>query len=358
MGFIALLIATAVAIAGSAAYFSIFGLAQIWNAAFWGVVIMATSLEIGKLVTVSYLYRYWDDTVKSLRAYMMGAILVLMLVTSGGIFGFLSSAYQKDILPLEQMHAQVVQLEEQKVEWSELKTERLERRKQIDTDIASLPNNYITGRQRLMESYGPELKQIRTDIEYYTKQLQAATTQIHELKSQVIQQEVHTGPIIFIAKAFDQTVDTAVKWMTLLIIFAFDPLAVALTIGANIAIMKRNELAEFLKETNERLRRRNCKPAAHYTVEEAIEIEKEWKEELGEKFETFLADISPENTHPETDTGPDVGCEVLAVEDLPEKDLAAIEEARVPSEFDHLNEELVSADGGKKHEWVKTFNKE
>jgi len=64
MGFIALLIATAVAIAGSAAYFSIFGLAQIWNAAFWGVVIMATSLEIGKLVTVSYLYRYWNDTIK------------------------------------------------------------------------------------------------------------------------------------------------------------------------------------------------------------------------------------------------------------------------------------------------------
>ncbi len=323
MGFIAILIATAVAIAGSAAYFSIFGLAQIWNAAFWGVIIMATSLEIGKLVTVSYLYRYWDDTVKSLRAYMMGAILVLMLVTSGGIFGFLSSAYQKDILPLEQMHAQVVQLEEQKVEWSELKTERLDRRRQIDTDIASLPNNYITGRQRLMESYGPELTQIRTDIEYYTKQLQAATTQIHELKSQVIQQEVHTGPIIFIAKAFDQTVDTAVKWMTLLIIFAFDPLAVALTIGANIAIMKRNEF-------DKRFAFVDVIPAS-MSDEEVMENERLWQEERAFK-----------------------------VEDLPEEDLEAIEAARVPSEYDHLNEELVSADGGKRHEWVKAtnFNKE
>lgn len=289
MGFIAILIATAVAIAGSAAYCSIYGLAQIWNAAFWTVIILGTSIEFGKLVTVSYLYRYWNDTAKLLRGYMMAAIMVLMLVTSGGIFGFLSAAYQKDILPLEQMNAQVAQLVAQKTEWSELKTERLERRKQIDTDIASLPNNYITGRQRLMKSYGPELIQIRQDIEYYTEQLQAATTQIHELKSQVIQQEVHTGPIIFIAKAFDQTVDTAVKWMTLLIIFAFDPLAVALTIGANIAIMKRKPL------------------------------------------EVLLEEITPENLHPETDTGEPVGRETFG-------------------------DELVSADGGKKHEWVKTFN--
>ena len=245
MGFIAILIVTAVAIAGSAAYCSIYGLAQIWNAAFWTVIVLGTSIEVGKLVTVSYLYRYWNDTAKLLRGYMMAAIMVLMLVTSGGIFGFLSAAYQKDILPLEQMNAQVVQLEAQKTEWSELKTERLERRKQIDSDIASLPNNYITGRQRLMKSYGPELTQIRSDIEYYTEQLQTATTQSHALKSQVIQQEVHTGPIIFIAKAFDQTVDTAVKWMTLLIIFAFDPLSVALTIGANIAIMKRNAFKSF-----------------------------------------------------------------------------------------------------------------
>jgi len=307
MGFIVLLIATTLTIAGSAAYFSIWGLAQIWNAAFWGVIIMATSLEAGKLVTVSYLYRHWYDTGKLLRGYMMGAVLVLMLVTSGGIFGYLSSAYQKDILPLDQMNARVVQLEEQKTEWSVLKGERLDRRKQIDTDIASLPNNYITGRQRLMESYGPELNQIRSDIQYYTEQIQTATTTINELKSKVIQQEVETGPIIFIAKAFDTTIDDAVKWMTILIIFAFDPLAVALTIGANIAIMKRK---------------------------------------------------------------PKITREVFRVEELSEKDLEAIANAEVPIprwteeeliENERLMQEEkfgranVSTDGGKNHKWVNIF---
>ena len=164
MGFIILLVLSTLSIAGSAAFFSIYGLAQIFTGSFWPVVIMASSLEAGKLISASYVYRYWNKISILMRSYLIAAVLILMVITSAGIFGFLSAAYQQDILPLEQNKQQVVLLLHEKDEIQNLKSERLERRKQIDNDIASLPNNYVKGRQRLMKSYGPELKQIRDDI--------------------------------------------------------------------------------------------------------------------------------------------------------------------------------------------------
>lgn len=240
MFFIFLLIVTVLAIAGSAAYFSIYGLAAIFSGIFIPVVIMGASLEAGKLVAASYLYRYWDKLTFLMKGYLFSAIFILMLITSAGIFGFLSMGYQEDVLPLQQKEQQIGLLEHEKEEIEGLKSERLERRKQIDKDIASLPNNFVTGRQRLMESYGPELNQIRDDIAQYTERTREITLEIQQLKSQSLEQRAHTGPIIFIAQAFNVSIDQATKWIILLIIFVFDPLAVILTIGANIAVLERS----------------------------------------------------------------------------------------------------------------------
>lgn len=241
MGFIILLVLAALSLAGSAAFFSVYGLAQIFAGSFWPVVIMAVALEAAKLVAASFVYRYWKKLAFSMRSYLIAAIIVLMGITSMGIFGFLSGAYQQDILPLQQKEQKITLLEQEKQEVDQLKTERLERRKQIDTDIAGLPNNFVTGRQRLMESYGPELEQIRQDIAKYTKRAQEITLELQELKSQKLQEEVHIGPIVFIAEAFHQSTDEATKWLIILIIFAFDPLAVAMTIGANLVIIDRQK---------------------------------------------------------------------------------------------------------------------
>lgn len=239
MGFIVILILTTLAIAGSAAFFSVYGLAQIFTGSFWPVVIMATSLEAGKLVAASYVYRYWKSITFALKAYFLAAILVLMVITSAGIFGFLSAAYQQDIIGTKINEQQVELLINENNQLETLKQERLERKRQIDADIASLPNNYITGRQRLLKSFGPELEQLKVDISEYTVQIRENTKKIAELKAQVLQDEVHVGPIIFIAKVFDQDIDNTTKWLILIIIFAFDPLAVALTVGANIALVQR-----------------------------------------------------------------------------------------------------------------------
>lgn len=238
MGFIAVLILTTLAIAGSAAFFSIYGLAQIFTGSFWPVVIMASSLEAGKLVAASFLYRYWKKISWVMKTYLSTAVIVLMVITSAGIFGFLSAAYQQDILPTKLNEQKIALYEEEKAEVEQLKEERLERKKQIDADIASLPNNFVTGRQRLMESYGPELETLKEEIADYTKRTKELTLEISELKQVNLEKEAHVGPIIFIARVFDQDVDDTTKWLILIIIFAFDPLAVALTIGANMALIE------------------------------------------------------------------------------------------------------------------------
>ena len=225
MGFIIVLLLTTLAIAGSAAFFSIYGLAQIFAGSFWPVVIMASSLEIGKLVSASYVYRFWKDITFLMKTYLITAILVLMLITSAGIFGFLSSAYQIDTLSLRDIESQIVLLEEEKGELRE-------RKKQIDDNIAAINVNYITKRMELIDKLSPETNRINNRIP-------AVTAEIFKLKSTKIQEESHVGPIIYIAKVFEVDSDDATKWMILLIIFAFDPLAVALTLATNNVMMHR-----------------------------------------------------------------------------------------------------------------------
>lgn len=247
MGFIIILVLVTLSLAGSAAYFSIYGLAAIFSGVFWPVVLMGSSLEAGKLIAASYVYRYRNTITTLMKTYLIAAVIILMLITSAGIFGFLSMGYQQDTLSFKQQEQQITLLLQEQEELSKFKEERLARKKQIDADIASLPNNYITGRQRLMKSYGPELNNLRNDIEIYTKQINEKTIKISELKQQKLMNEVHIGPIIFIAKAFSTDTDDATKWMIILIIFAFDPLAVTLTLGVNHAILERKKKLGYIE---------------------------------------------------------------------------------------------------------------
>ena len=234
MLFIALLILTTFSIAGSAAWFSIYGLANIFSGAFWPVVIMGSSLEAGKLIAASFLYRYYKKISFLMKIYLTLAIFVLMVITSAGIYGFLAAAYQQDVLPLEEMEAKVELLKDEK---EELQT----RKKAMDDQIAQMPPNYITARIRLQREFAPELEKIN-------KRIPEITSEIQELTNKVINTKVHVGPIIFIAKSLGEEVDDATKYMILLIIFAFDPLAVMLTIGANIAILDRKRIKDEKKE--------------------------------------------------------------------------------------------------------------
>ena len=103
---------SALLVAGSAAFFSVFGLSRLFSGAFFSVIIMAGSLEFAKLVAASFLYRYWNDINKILKAYLMIGVGTLVLITSAGIFGYLSNAYQGATIGFEKQSTLLLSLEE------------------------------------------------------------------------------------------------------------------------------------------------------------------------------------------------------------------------------------------------------
>ncbi len=252
MVFVYLLAFSAFLLASVAGYFSIYGLASIFSGWFWEIIAMGIALEYGKLIAVSYIYRYafLEGVISKLYGYT--GIVVLMAITSAGIFGFLSQGYQQDTLALKQQEQRIELLVSEQEELVTFKEENILRKKQIDADIVSLPNNYITGRQRLMESYGAELLTIREDIATYTKQINEKTLKISGLKQEKLITEVHIGPIIFIAEAFNTDTDEAVKWLIFMLIFVFDPMAVWLTLATNKVLLHEGKRIKVSKPTKKK----------------------------------------------------------------------------------------------------------
>lgn len=233
MLFIIILILTTLAIAGAAAFISVFGLSQIYSGAIFYVTIFAFgALEAGKLVAASALYRYWGTMSKLLRAYMFAAVLTLIAVTSAGIFGFLTAAYQVDNIGLEQQRTTIQLYEDQKVR----EEARLIR---IDEQIAEVPETYVTKRMELIETFEPEKQAILDRITQLDQQ-------ILDLKTQELTTEAKIGPILYVAEALDQDPDKSLIWFTLIIVLVFDPLAVSLTLMANIALEKRRKEREAM----------------------------------------------------------------------------------------------------------------
>lgn len=218
------------AIAGTAAYFSVYGLAYTFGGVFWSVVAMGASLEAGKLIAASYLYRYWDQTHLALKTYLMLGVAALMVLTSTGIFGYLSQGYQQDVLPLKQKTEQVRLLDAEK-------TRTIERKQQIDSQIAGLPSNYSKSRVVLM-------KQFEAEQNATTNRITELDSQLLALNQSIIETEAHIGPITYIASVFGLPSDDATKYLILIIILAFDPMAVALTLAVNNVLRIRREEKE------------------------------------------------------------------------------------------------------------------
>jgi len=227
MFFIAILFLTTLSIAGTAAFFSVYGLAQLFQGMTTSVLIMGASLEAGKLVAASFLYRYWTKIGWLLKTYLISAVLMLMVITSIGIFGMLSLGYQTDSIPLKQIESHIALLNQER-------TELIKRKNEIDQQIASLPANMVSGRQRLMKTFSSELKTIN-------ERIPVITAEVQKLNTQMITTQAHVGPIVYIAKVFGSEVDDATKYIILMIIIVFDPLAVALTLGVNVALRIRED---------------------------------------------------------------------------------------------------------------------
>lgn len=231
MKFILLLTLGAILLATTSGFFSIWGLAHTFHGKFWAVIAMGIALEYGKLIGVSFLYRFWNKVTRLVKVTLFTPFivitLVLMGITATGHYAYLSSSYQIDALPFKQKVQQVDLLLAEK-------DRRIERKNDIDKQISQLPPTFIKGRERLISKFKQEQRDLTIRIDEIDKK-------ILDLKTEVLQSEAEVGPIIYIAKALNLGIDQATNYLVLLIIAVFDPLAILLTIATNIAIRDREK---------------------------------------------------------------------------------------------------------------------
>ena len=223
--------ASAIALSVVAAYYSVIGLAQIFPGSYWPIIIMGSVLEISKLVTVSWLYNNWNDTVRIMRYYFLIAIILLMLITSMGIFGYLSKAHLDTNVNINANSVQLKTLETQE----RIAKERL---------------NYLL--QRAGDP-ATATKKIDTQIQEVQAELKKLSSEKLPLLSEENLLMAEVGPIQYIAELFytkDDAgfIDKAVRLVIIIIIVVFDPLAILLLIASNQTLVRIRNLKSETKE--------------------------------------------------------------------------------------------------------------
>ena len=249
---------SALSVSASAAFYSVFGLAHLFAGASTQVIIMAGALEAAKLVVASLLYQYWNTINKILRAYFMIATFILMVITSGGIYGYLSGAYQETATQSEFLDRQVLVIQQKQIRFEEqkedLKIEKAAVVKTISDLRISLSNPaqvsyYSEEAQKVITTTSSsarralqtELKTSITERDNIDLRLNAVIDSIAALDVSILDAQINNesarelGPLKYMATLTGQPMEKIVNWFMILIIFVFDPLAIAMVVAANMA---------------------------------------------------------------------------------------------------------------------------
>ena len=262
---------SALSVSASAAFYSLFGLSHLFAGASTEVIIMAGALEAAKLVVASLLYQYWNVINKWLRAYLMSVVFILMVITSGGIYGFLSGAYQSTATQSELLDKSLVILQHKQERFNETKEDLTLEKTQLNKSISDLrislsnptsvsyydkeAEQVITttssSARRALQS---ELKNTIADRDNINLKLDAildsiSTTDIALLNKEISNEDQRElGPLKYLAKITGWPMDKVVNWFLMLIIFVFDPLAIALVVAANFAFAQVKGVARDPKD--------------------------------------------------------------------------------------------------------------
>jgi hypothetical protein len=267
---------SALLVSSSAAFYSITGLSKLFAGASTQVMIMAGSLEIAKLVIASLLYQYWTIINKALRTYLISAVIVLILITSMGIYGYLSAAYQTTASQAGNAEAQVTLLETKKQNFIQQRDLYSKEKDNLIQGITQLQSGLTNNKTSYVDKNGNLIQSIsNSNRKSFEKQLDNSTLRqseisfkldvindsIFKLDTQIV--EVKTtnnsagelGPLKYLSNLTDVSMDRIINWLLLVIIFVFDPLAIALVIAANFAFKqiqpeKNNIIKEFEEFTS------------------------------------------------------------------------------------------------------------
>ena len=241
-----------------AGYFSVVGIATIFAGAFWSVIIMAGSLEVSKIVAASWIYRNWSIAPWLMRIYMTIAVVVLVFITSMGIFGYLSKAHVDQVIlqggnngiRIETIESQIKR-QEDTINDGKLVLSQLD-------DAVSILQQYdrIRGPEGAIAVRGSqqeERQSINKKIDAAYDEIQILQAELLPLRKQAIELEAEIGPLKYIAELIygdDATdyFDTAVRWIIILLVVVFDPLAICLLLAGNTGIMQKKRVTFMTEE--------------------------------------------------------------------------------------------------------------
>ena len=270
---------SALSVSTSAAFYSVSGLSKLFAGASLEVIIMAGSLEFAKLVTASLLYQYWDTINKTLRTYLSIATIILVLITSMGIYGFLSAAYQETYSRLSVVENQKSFIQ-QKIDFYQNDVTRYDTEiERISSNISTLSNAKAStiqvrdtsvsgGFRQTISTTELRMAQSRINIEEENRKLAQAkrtiaSDSLQKFQLQVLELDNNTevagelGPLQYLSSLTGYSMDKIINVLLLIIIFVFDPLAISLVVAANFAFdkaypkkkYKENLYGEIVDET-------------------------------------------------------------------------------------------------------------
>jgi hypothetical protein len=237
----------ALAVSASAASYSVYGLSKLFAGASSAVIVMAASLEFAKLVVASVLYQYWTNLNVYIRTYLFAAVFVLIIITSGGIYGFLSGAYQDtaDKSELMSKHLDILQTKQHRyidrlddVEFTIKETTSAlanpTKIQYVDSESGQLVTTTSSRQRRSLES---RLVDAKLELKSISDSISVYDVRIIELQSgNDVAREL--GPLKYMAGLLNKPMESIINWFMILIIFVFDPLAIVLVVVANMAFMK------------------------------------------------------------------------------------------------------------------------
>lgn len=243
------------AISGIAGYYSIIGLTAIFAAAFWPVVVMGTALEVGKLVSLSWLYNNWAIAPFLTKTYFIFAIVVLMFITSMGIFGFLSKAHIDQTLIGSNVGIEVAGVQSK----IDRETKRIDFNKtvldQLDAAVNSLTEaNRIRGSSGAIAVRKDQQEQrdaLQSEIDVSLDKIQVFNVEMSVLDIEQTKLAAEVGPIKFVAElvygeSSKEVIEKSIIYVIVILIFVFDPLAVLLILAFNIGEKNKNNVNKSL----------------------------------------------------------------------------------------------------------------
>jgi len=302
---------SALFVAFNAAFFSVSGLSKLFAGATFSVILMASSLEIAKLITAGYLYNYWEKINKVFRWYLVSGVLILVLITSLGIYGFLTSAFQDTFNMFSANEKQKTFLQQKEKFYADDVARYDEELERISNNISTLSNarsqqiqvrdtSVVGGVRTTISTAELRLAQSRINVEEENRKGVQSKREVAADSLQSIQLKIldldtdleagsELGPLQYLSGLTGYPMDRIINWLILIIIFVFDPLAVALVVAFNNAmkvdrgivdkekVIRKRELYDEVPDDEEET------PLEEIEVEELLEVKPPPKKKIKSK---------------------------------------------------------------------------